>query len=81
MIYSEYLDCMIPSGFTTAKVYFSNNGITKCKSSHWSWCEEDCVYYSDTVDGAYYNEIPINGIKTLSLRLGQRCRLLVKIDK
>lgn len=84
MIYSEYLDEMIPSGFTIQKVRFTNNGSEPLKigkEEHFFWDESDLVYYSDDIDGKCYMEIPKNGIKTLILKDYCHGRLLVKLDK
>lgn len=85
MIYSEYLETMIPKGFTITKVYFNKQGNEKyyvsTKEHHYTWHEEDLVYYSDIIDGRYYMEVPRNGSKTFSLKLGFSCRLKVVLDK
>ena len=84
MIYSEYLECMIPSGFTIQKVHFDKQGKSKYligKSMHYTWNEENLVYCNDIVDDIFVFDIPKNGSKSLSLKLGCKCRILVKIDK
>ena len=81
-IYSETIGTMIPKGFTTRKVLFSKDGSTPykiCNSFHWTWNEEDAVYYRDDVDDIYKYEMPINGEKCFNLVLGMRSRYLVKI--
>ena len=83
MIYSDYLETMIPAGFTTQKVLFDrrgNEGYKICKPMHYSWNEEDLLYYSDDIDGEYYIEIPKNGEKRLTLKLGKTARVLVILD-
>ena len=83
MIYSDYLETMIPTGFTTQKILFDrqgNEGYKVCKPMHYSWNEEDLLYYSDDVDDKAYDEIPTNGIKSYTLKLGKRARIMVKLD-
>lgn len=48
MIYSEYEERMIPYGFVRK---YSANDEVKVGHEHFTWCEEDLVYYSDDVDG------------------------------
>ena len=83
MIYSDYLETMIPAGFTTQKVLFDrqgDEGYKVCKPMHYSWNEEDLLYYSDDIDGKAYDEIPENGFKSYTLKLGKRARMIVKLD-
>ena len=83
MIYSDDLETMIPAGFTTQKVLFDRQGgegYKVCKPMHYSWNEEDLLYYSDDIDGKAYDEIPENGFKSYTLKLGKRARVLVKLD-
>ena len=84
MIYSDYLETMIPQGFTLTKVFIHREHWTPYKiskrSEHFTWNEEDLVYYSDIIDGKYYDEIPQNGIRAFSLLAGYDARYLVKID-
>ena len=83
MIYSDYLGTMIPAGFTTKKVLFDrrgNEGYKICKSFHYTWNEEDLLYYRDDVDDEAYDEIPSNGFKIYTLKLGKRARVLIKLD-
>ena len=83
MIYSDYLETMIPAGFTTQKVLFDrrgNEGYKICKPMHYSWNEDASLYYSDDIDGEYYIEIPKNGEKRLTLKLGKTARVLVILD-
>lgn len=74
---------MIPTGFTIRKVFFDRKGNEPykiCKQEHYTWDENDLVYYSDDIDGKYYMEIPKNGEKRLSLKLGKTARVLVVLD-
>ena len=84
MIYSDYLETMIPAGFTIRKVLFDRQGnepYKLCKhSEHYTWDETDLLYYSDEIDGDYYMEIPKNGEKRLTLKLGKTARALVILD-
>ena len=83
-IYSEYLEMMIPKGFTIRKVIFTNDGrehLKIGKEEHFFWCEKDLVYYSDDIDGKYRMDIPLNGIKVLTDKKSCHARLLVKLDK
>ncbi len=84
MIYSDYLETMIPAGFTTRKVLFDKQGNETykiCKhSEHYSWNEEDLLYYSDDIDSEAYDEIPENGFKSYTLKLGKHARMMVKLD-
>lgn len=48
-IYSDYLEEMIPVGFTVDTV-------------HYTWNEEDLVYWSDETDDDYYMEVPKRAI-------------------
>ena len=83
MIYSDYLETMIPAGFTTQKVLFDRQGCEGykvCKPMHYTWNEEDLLYYSDDIDGKAYDEIPKNGIKSYTLKLEKRARMMVKLD-
>lgn len=48
-IYSDYLEEMIPVGFTVDTV-------------HYTWNEEDLLYCSDEIDGDYYIGVPIRAI-------------------
>ena len=83
MIYSDYMGTMIPAGFTTQKVLIDrrgDEGYKICKPMHYSWNEEDLLYYSDDVDDRAYDEIPTNGFKSYTLKLGKRARVMVKLD-
>lgn len=85
MIYSDYLGTMIPAGFTTQKVLFDRQGCEGykvCKPMHYTWNEEDLLYYIDDVDDSdrAYGEIPENGFKSCTLKLGKRARMMVKLD-
>ena len=83
MIYSDYLETMIPAGFTIRKVLFDKQGCESykvCKPMHYSWNEKDLLYYSDDIDGEYYMEIPENGKKRLTLKIGKTARTLVILD-
>ena len=57
MIYSDSLGGMIIKGFYMKK----KNG----EYRHYTWSNEDCVYWADDVDDRYYFEIPKNAIFTL----------------
>ena len=81
MIYSDSLCEMVVAGFTRQKVYFGNDGIKKCRPIHYTWNDEDCVYYSDDTDEDFYMEVPQNGIKTYSLKIGHTARVLIRVDK
>ena len=47
MIMSESLDEMVVAGFTVG-------------GEHFTWNDDDCVYWSDDVDDEYFQEIPKN---------------------
>lgn len=49
MIYSDSLDEMVIFGF-------SIHGV------HYTWNDDDCVYWSDMTDDDYYMEVPKNAI-------------------
>lgn len=57
-IYSESLDEMVENGFSMVAVLFGDNGYKVCKPIHYTWSDEDCVYYNDGVDDDFYMEIP-----------------------
>lgn len=57
MIYSDSLGGMINKGFYMKKV----DG----EYRHYTWNDNDCVYYADDVDDRYYFEIPKNAIFNL----------------
>ena len=84
MIYSDYLETMIPAGFTIRKVLFDRQGNKPYKlcnnSEHYTWNETDLLYYSDEIDGEYYMEIPENGTKTYTLKEGKTARQMVILD-
>ena len=83
MIYSDYLGTMIPAGFTIRKVLFDRQGNEPykiCKQKHYTWDETDLLYYSDEIDDDYYMEIPKNGEKRLTLKLGKTARQMVILD-
>lgn len=54
MIYSDYLGEMVIKGFYIKK----RNGNFR----HYTWNDDDLVYYDDDVDDLYYYEIPNNAI-------------------
>ena len=54
MVYSDYLGEMIIKGFYMKK----RNG----EYRHYTWNDDDLVYYADDVDDLYYYEIPNNAI-------------------
>ena len=84
MIYSDYLETMIPAGFTIRKVLFDKQckePYKICKhSEHYTWDETDLLYYSDEIDGEYYMEIPKNGVTWYTLKEGKTARALVILD-
>ena len=84
MIYSDYMETMIPAGFTIRKVLFDRQGnepYKLCKhSEHYTWDETDLLYYSDEIDGEYYMEIPKNGATWYTLKEGKTARALVILD-
>ena len=49
MIYSDSLECMVHKGFSY-------------HHSHYTWNDEDCVYWNDDTDDDYYMEIPSDAI-------------------
>lgn len=57
MVYSDYLGEMIIKGFYMKK----KNG----EYTHYTWNEDDFVYWNDEVDDSYYYEVPQNAILTL----------------
>ena len=83
-IWSDTVGTMIPKGFTTRAVLIKNDGSEPykvCAPYHWTWDEDDAVYYRDDIDGeTMYYEVPDNGKKGLTLKLGYHRRTLVKID-
>ena len=85
MVYSEYLGTMIVKGFTLKRFYIDITGVKPylikgCK--HYTWNEDDLVYYNDDVDDDFFFDIPCNGFKRLSLLSGyRRMRYLVIKDK
>lgn len=82
MIYSDSLDEMVVSGFTKQKVYFNDKGYLICKPIHYTWNDEDCVYYNDVIDYNWYGSIPKNGTKIYTIKpYFDICRLLIKLDK
>lgn len=54
MVYSDSLDRMVISGFT---MKLKRGGYT-----HYTWSDEDCVYWNDDIDGRYREEVPDNAI-------------------
>lgn len=82
-IWSETLGCMVVKGFTTRAVLIKKNGSKPykvCQPYHWTWNEEDALYYRDDVDDAWTEDIPENGAKGFTLKLGYRRRTLVTLD-
>lgn len=53
MIYSETVGTMIPYGFIRK---FSKSDEVIIGQEHFTWCEDDCIYYSDDIDGKGYFE-------------------------
>ena len=83
LVYSDYLGTMICKGFTTRKVIFNKQGSEPykiCNPFHWTWNEDDLLYYRDDVDDTSYCEIPKNGVKTYTLKKGCKARILVTLD-
>lgn len=83
LIWSDTENAMIPQGFTTRAVLIRKDGSEPykvCKSFHWTWHEDDAVYYRDDVDDSFRYEVPENGEKALSLKLGYKRRTLVTLD-
>lgn len=81
MIYSHSLDTMVTSGFMLYKVIFSDSGYQIFKRGHYTWNDRDCLYYNDDTDENFFNIIPKNGLKALTLKRNAKGRLLVKLDK
>ena len=84
MIYSDSVGYMVQSGFTTRKVVFDNicvNRYSIKKAFHWTWNDEDCVYYRDDVDDMVVDEPIKNGQKTYVLKLNSHARYLVVFDQ
>ena len=81
LIYSDSLCEMVESGFSITAVLFGDNGYKVCKSIHYTWNDEDCVYYNDDVDGDFYMEIPKLTGKFLCKRKDFNYkRYMVKLD-
>lgn len=80
MVYSDSLCKMVVAGFTRQRIYFGNDGITKCKPIHYTWDDSDCVYYNDDTDNDFYMEVPKNGAKAYSLKLRHTSRILIRLD-
>ena len=57
MVYSEYLGIMVIKGFYMKK----KSG----EYRHYTWNDEDCLYWADDVDDRFYFEVPQNAILTL----------------
>ena len=51
------------------------------RAKHYTWNDEDMVYYNDDVDDDYFMEAPKNGVRTYTMMNNMKARLLVKIDK
>lgn len=81
MIYSDSLNIMVVSGFMLYKVVFSDSGYQIFKRGHYTWNDRDCLYYSDDTDESFFNTVPKNGLRALTLKLNAKARLLVKLDK
>ena len=84
MVYSEYLGTMVVKGFTLKRAYIDITGknpyfIKGCK--HYTWDEDDLVYYNDAVDDDFFFDIPCNGFKRSTLLTGYRMRYLIIKDK
>lgn len=50
-VYSEYLEEFIPTGFIRK---YSASDYVIVGTEHFTWNEDDLVYYSDDVDGKLY---------------------------
>lgn len=82
-MYSEYLEKEIPSGYTKTFVYFSKDGSEPYeigKSYHYTWNEDDLLYYRDDTDELFNESVPRNGYRGLSLRLNKKVRVMIKAD-
>lgn len=83
-IYSDYMETMIPAGFTIRKVFFDIQGNEPYKvskhSEHYTWDEVNLLYMSDEVDDEAYMAIPNNGVTWVTLKEGKRARALVVLD-
>lgn len=55
-IWSDYLEDMVVSGF-----YVKENNEWK----HYTWNEEDCLYYWDEADDDWYDEMPNNAVANI----------------
>ena len=42
------------------------------------WNDEDCLYYNEDSDEDWFDEVPSNGRKCISFKIGYNRRLLVK---
>lgn len=81
-VWSDTLGTLIPRGFYTRKVVFKNDGSKPyriAREFHWTWNEDDAVYYRDDVDDTFTYEVFKNGLKTYVLEVGSHARYLVKI--
>lgn len=54
MVWSDSLDEMVVAGF---KKKLKSGGYT-----HYTWSDEDCLYWNDDVDDKYYFDVPKNAI-------------------
>lgn len=85
MVYSNSLDCMVVKGFTVYTVYIDKRGLEAYKlgkGKHYTWNDEDCLYYYDESDEEYYDGIPVNGRRKIILcGLTKRGRQLIILDK
>lgn len=52
-IYSESDNRMIKYGF---RFKYSYSDVVFIGTEHFTWCEDDEVYYSDDIDGKYFEE-------------------------
>lgn len=72
-------------GFTTYRVIINRQGKEKYRltnKKHYTWNNDDMVYYNDDTDEDYFMEIPKNGKRLIVLsKMYYRSRLLVKLDK
>ena len=53
MVYSEYENRMIRTGFVRK---YSIGDEVRIGTEHFTWCEDDLMYWSDDVDGSGYEE-------------------------
>lgn len=67
--------------FTVQKVFISNDGSKPMifgKTKVYEYNKDDMLYYNEDTDEDWYMEKPMNGKKSLSLKLGYHARILVR---